>query len=125
MMLVYNMPRTEAILAVRGRRRLGLFGWRLRHDGAHNERYSSRTDPLGRRVPPRCQSRLSQIHAEPHLESLLIPVISQDHHRRGRLGHTRLPPTRNTVRVSILRRVKPLLRFMELAKSVGQPENTR
>ena len=120
MMLVYNMPRTEAIFerfgGVDGSAYLvGGFGM----TALTTNDIRSRTDPLGRRVPPRCQSRLSQIHAEPHLESLLIPVISQDHHRRGRLGHTRLPPTRNTVRASILATCEAFATFYGACKIGG------
>ena len=73
MMLVYNLPRNRGYFrAVRRCGRLGIFGRRPRHDGACNERYRGRADPLGRRAPPRCQFRLSQIHAGSNLEPVLI-----------------------------------------------------
>jgi hypothetical protein len=69
MMLVYNLPVTEAIFErFGGCRRLGIFGRRPRHDGACNERYRGRADPLRRRASPRCQ-----ILAGSNLEPVLIP----------------------------------------------------
>ncbi len=73
MMLVYNLPAVAAIYQpIRRHRRLGLFRRRLRLHRAGRGRRHRRADPHRRRRPARRQCRLSEIHPERHLESVLI-----------------------------------------------------
>ena len=72
MMLVYNMPATEALYKrFLGDRRLGLFRRRLRDDGGGRGRDGGGADPLRRRRPPRRQHGLPQVHRRADLEPLL------------------------------------------------------
>ena len=75
MMLVYNLPRTEAIFErFRRHRRLGVFCRGFRHDGFDVERHRRGADPFRRWVSARGQSWLSQIHPAPYLEPVLIAI---------------------------------------------------
>src|SRR5665213_1336097 len=60
--------------ALRRRRWLGVFYWRLRHDGVDRQQYRRGADPLRRRPAPRRQYRLFEIHAETDMEPVLVVV---------------------------------------------------
>ncbi len=73
MMLVYNLPATEAIYQRFARhRRLCLFHRRLWHDGARVREHYRGADPLRGRFAAGRQYRLSQIYAAGDVESVLI-----------------------------------------------------
>jgi hypothetical protein len=77
MMLVYNLPRTEAIFdRFGGICGLGLFRRRPRHDGADRQRYCRGSDPFRTRAAARSQHWLSQIHGTPDLEPVLTTQLA-------------------------------------------------
>ena len=73
MMLVYNLPATDAIYQrFAGIEGSGLCHRRLWDDRARLRQHHRRADPLGRWLAARCQYRLPQILAAGDLESVLI-----------------------------------------------------
>ena len=72
MMLVYNLPRTEAIFErFGGIEGSAYFVGGFRHDRAGGERHCGRTDPRGRRTASGSKYRISQVHPASYLESIL------------------------------------------------------
>ena len=72
MMLVYNLPATEAIYErFGGIDGSAYFVGRVRHDRADQRQRGGGADPLRRRAAARRQRRLSQVHAEADLEPAL------------------------------------------------------
>ena len=72
MMLVYNLPATEAIYErFGGVDGSAYFVGRVRHDRADQRQRGGGSDPLRRRAAPRRQRRLSEIHPQADLEPAL------------------------------------------------------
>ena len=76
MMLVYNLPATEAIYErFGGIDGSAYFVGRVRHDGADQRQRGAGADPLRRRTAPRRQRRLPEIHAQADLEPALRRAV--------------------------------------------------
>ena len=72
MMLVYNLPATEAIYErFGGVDGSAYFVGGVRHDRADQRQRGGGSDPLRRRAAPRRQRRLSEVHAQADLEPAL------------------------------------------------------
>ena len=77
MMLVYNLPSTDARLpALSGRQRLGLCRGRLRHDRARQGRHLCGSDRLRGRRATRRELRLPEVYRPSDLEPLLGPFAA-------------------------------------------------